>query len=130
MADEVITDGPNGRPVFTAGCGHVVQVLVGAGTGYARKPDGSTVCYACAYMEELAEFATATEYVAYVSGDGKSLTNWPGGILARITGHTVSRTGFNRSEVHRWWMTDPKGRNFYGSNGGPGMVVRVKRIKD
>jgi hypothetical protein len=129
-----VTDDANGRPVFTAGCGHVVSVLVGIGTGYARMADGSSLCYPCAdeHERQAMRDAAATPgaaFLAYVSSDGKSLTTWPGGILANVTGHTVARTGWNRSQVHRWWAVSPDGAHWYGSNAGEGMCIAVRRIK-
>lgn len=126
-----VTDDAHGRPVFVADCGHTVSVLVGSiGTGYAREADsGRTLCYPCADDKQRATMATSASVVAYISGTGARVTTWSGGTLAAVTGHSISRNGWHRSEVWRWWATAPDGSRWYGANAGAGMVVTMRRVK-
>lgn len=121
-------------PVRILDCGHSPTPGVKPGTGYACTRDGVTLCYSCSDEHERQAMREAAgtpgaAFLAYVSTDGKSLTTWPGGILARVTGHTVSRTGWNRSQIHRWWAVSPDGAHWYGSNAGEGMCIGIRRVK-
>lgn len=96
--------------------------------GYATDRDGRTLCYLCADDAQRREMATAPAALAYVASDGRSLTTWTGGRLARVTAHSVARNGWHGSEVHRWWAESPDGARWYGSNGGHGLAVTVRRL--
>lgn len=110
-------------------CGHTGK-RDGIGTGYAELPDGRKLCYSCADDRQREEMHNAREFVAYVNGSGNRLTTWSGGHLAMNTGHTESRGGgWHNSNVHRWWFTDRNGGRWFGMNGGPGEVIKVRRIK-
>lgn len=114
---------------ITPDCGHTVTVS-GMGSGYAIERDtGRTRCYSCADESERATMADSASHVAYVAGDGKSVTTWSGGRLARVTGHTTARNGWHRSIIHRWWAIAPDGSAWYGANSGQGMAIRMRRIK-
>lgn len=117
----------------TLTCGHT-PTPAGIGTGWATDPaTGATYCYPCADRRERAAFLVAgmigQPFTAYVSSSG-DLTTWPGGLLA--TGvpraHRVSRSGWQGSEVHSWRFRY-QDAEWYGRNGGPGMVITVRRTK-
>lgn len=110
-------------------CGHLPTPTDGAGTGYAYDAEGRTYCYPCSDDRERAEMAASASHLCYVSGTGARITTWPGGTLAVVTGHTISRNGWHGSEVWRWWATAPDGSRWYGANAGAGMVVNMRRIK-
>lgn len=111
-------------------CGHNPTPDSKPGTGYAYDGEsGRTLCYACADTLDRERMAASASHVAYVSTDGRTLTTWSGGKLARVTGHTETRTGFHGSTVHRYWAKDDSGGTWYGSNGGTGMVIQIRRIK-
>jgi len=119
----------------TLTCGHAPTRDDGIGTGYASDwITGATYCYPCADARERAAFAdasmTGAPFAAYVSAAG-DLTTWTGGVLAsRVTAaHGVSRSGWHGSEVHSWRFRAADGSFWYGRNGGPGMVITVRRAK-
>lgn len=102
-------------------------------TGYATTRDGRTLCYPCADESERAAFLvagmTGQPFTAYVSSSG-DLTTWTGGVLAHGVpyAHGVSRSGWHGSEVHSWRFRIGDA-TWYGRNGGPGMVITVRRTK-
>lgn len=128
-------------PGDTLSCGHLPtrddSAASRVGTGYARDRDGRTMCYPCADISERAAFLVASmagePFTAYVD-DAGNLTTWSGGLLAtgvpRAGG--VSRSGWHGSRVYSWrFRTGPLGESaeWYGRNGGPGMVITVRRAK-
>jgi len=79
--------------------------------GYGEDPvTGERKCYACITRDEVESLKTATRIVAYVSGDGKQITNWPGGILGTVTGLHVSPSA-RKTYVS---MRDAHGRMWHG----------------
>lgn len=100
----------------------------GGATGYARTADGRRICYSCANAAERAAFAAADAYCAYVSSDGRSVTTWPGGALARVTETRRHRGGFG-GEYFSVRAVAPDGARWYGRGGGPGMFVRLRRCR-
>lgn len=126
---------PDGAYWTTAlDCGHVPTAPtnfhangVPLTAGRATDRDGRTMCYACADSAQAAEMSTAGTVTAYISGDGRNLTTWTGGVLARVTEHGHSaRAGFGHG-LHYWTVRDSDGATWHGRNGGPGMVVTVRR---
>jgi hypothetical protein len=117
-------------------CGHVA-VPDGIGTGYATDPDtNTTLCYSCADKRERAAMANATAFICYVSTDARTLTTWSGGSLATIDHTDTNQPGNRRCTPtggywsrYAWHATDPAGNRWYGVNGGPGMFIRIRRIK-
>lgn len=105
-------------------------------TGTAHTPDGRTICHPCAEREEVANFATARDFTAYMHGKPDThapgfgniaLTTWTGATLA--TGRTWrTRSGFGRE---RWYFnaTDANGNKWHGSGPGFGMYCRMRRAK-
>lgn len=126
------------KPGDMLDCGDVyVRPAEPGPTGYATTADGRVICYAHSDEMERAEFAalkpgeTFVGYIGTVHGT-RALTTWPGGELAHVRSYTVSRSGFGGSEIYSWRfdsLTDPRA-HYYGRNGGPGMVIAVKRAKD
>lgn len=117
MASETICDG----------CGAACKPD-GCATGYGITPDGRKLCYPCCDAGERAEFAAAETYCAYMSGDGRSISTWPGGKLATVTYSARHRGGFG-GEYFTVGATAPDGSRWYGRGGGPGMFVRLRRRK-
>lgn len=113
-------------------CGHPTTRDTGIGAGWSTDRQGATRCYPCAEAADREAFAAADAYTGYLSGtEGHALhvTTWTGAHLARVIQHTVSRSGWNRSEVHAWRAVDPSGAYWYGRNGGIGMVTTMRRAK-
>ena len=110
-------------------CGHEPTVTDSSFTnGTAHSPDGRSMCYGCADSEQAAEVADQETkvFAAYLSGDGKNITTWTGGVLMRVTQHGTGRGGFG-GEMHYIRARDVDGRNWYGKNGGTGMHIAMRR---
>lgn len=120
-----------------ADCGATFpRLAVGASgpSGYAIRWNGERICYPCSDVSERAAFAVFDVFIAYVSGDGKSITTWPGGFLARVTYMSRTSSGFGslpgrRGSVYTISAIAPDGSEWYGRNAGPGMSIRLRRKK-
>ncbi len=114
-------------------CGHEPTRVEGsAGAGFGRGTDGKTRCYSCCNAEEREALLTGDRYDAYLSGDGLTLTTWPGGKLADVTRLVKARTGgFGWQQHHRYYFRaiDVHGAAWYGSTPGKGMFARMHRAK-
>jgi hypothetical protein len=97
-------------------------------TGYATTRDGRRLCYSCADDMQRSELATADTYGAYVSSDGRRITTWSGGPLARVTSHSIGRAG-SGGQMHYWRAVTPDGAEFYGRNAGEGMCITIRRAR-
>lgn len=100
------------------------------GTGYTITSDGRMICYGCAHKRDIEALKDRSRpFVTYMSSDGRSISNWPGGILGRVI---RSRTG----RLSRWSFThgrtiqhvrvvDVHGGHWFGcSNPGIAIVLR------
>lgn len=97
---------------------------------HARTAAGKQICLQCADAREREALKSASVYGAYVSGDGKSLTTWPGGILASVTRETRHRgAGFYRSDIWSYRAKAPDGSRWYGRGAGRGMFLTIRRVK-
>lgn len=65
----------------------------------------------------------------YVASDERSITDFYGNAVLRITRRSVTRTGFHRSTVHRYWAVSATGASYYGSNAGAAMSIRMRRTR-
>jgi hypothetical protein len=104
-------------------CGHE-PTPSGIGTGYARMPNGETLCYDCADNAQREDLKTATRYFAYLSSDDSHVITWSGGTLGHVTYLNRNR----RQTFIR--MRDVHGRMWAGI--GPsesGTYVSLRRIK-
>lgn len=124
-----------------ADCGHEIT-RTGIRTGYARiaaprpvngrtLPADATVCYPCADSLQAEDMATSDRIDAYVSGDGRNVTTWSGGVLARIVTATEPRVTYTptggRVETVYVIARDADGRTWHGRGPGRGMYVRLRR---
>ena len=112
-------------------CGHAPTVTDGIGTGYARDAEGKRYCYECADNNQREAMARETDIYAYVSGDGKRITTWTGGHLANVTGSRMETRYTPTGGYYRryyYWARE-NGRDWYGIGEGPGMHVRIRRVK-
>lgn len=124
-------------------CGHAPTPLKSAtpggfgAPGYATVADtGHTMCYPCADAHERAAMRTSPYVVAYISGDASTVTTWTGGTLATVDQHDRRQRGQRQYTPsggywtrHVWHATDPHGGRWYGVNDGPGMAVRLRRVR-
>ncbi|MFE3105321.1 hypothetical protein [Nocardia tengchongensis] len=113
----------------TADCGHEytntdAHGRAGIGPGYAIDPTtDQSHCYRCSDDRTRADLDSLTHgpgrVAAYVSNDGRTLTTWNGGELARVIDHRRGRTS-------DWWKFERGSHTFYGFNAGPGNSIMVR----
>ena len=94
-----------------------------------------TICLDCATVTELRAIRTATDYLAYLSDSGHSVTTWTGAKLGTVTSCKTRRLPLDilrpRLPVLRARVTDVHGGHWHGS--GPaenGTYVRLHRNKN
>ena len=120
-------------------CGHAATPDT-SGTGATGRAidrsTGATMCYPCSDEREREAMTRATSFVAYVSTDGDALTTWPGGHLATIDPADRRQRGQRTYTPsggiwtrYVWHATDVDGGRWAGVNGGPGLVIRVRRLR-
>lgn len=69
------------------------------------------------------------DILGYVSQDERSITDFNGNALLRVTRRSVTRTGFYRSTVSRYWAVSDTGAAYYGAGAGGSMSIRMRRVK-
>ncbi|MFF2618548.1 hypothetical protein [Kitasatospora sp. NPDC058046] len=121
-------------PCATLDCGHRPTPTRGCGTGSATDPvTGTTHCCPCSDDQARHTTAASTRFVAHVSTDA---TTWSGGVLAAIdtadrhqrprTARTPTGGSWQRHTRHATGADDTR---WYGVNPGPGMAVRLRRVR-
>jgi hypothetical protein len=132
---------PTSRPADVLDCGHPAAPWYSSGgvglSGVATDTEtGATMCYPCAEGVETDAMNRATVYVAYVSRAGDAFTTWPGVHLASID--RADRNQAGRRAVtpsgylwtrYTWHATDNDGGRWYGVNSGPGLGIRIRRLR-
>lgn len=78
-------------------------------------------------VRDLITDPAARTVTAYLSGDGKAITDWHGERLMRVTSSRDWRTGMHGARVYAISATAPDGSRWYGRNSGPGMVITLRR---
>ena len=113
-------------------CGHAPTKTEGMGTGYGRNVEGKTFCYDCSTEADKEIIRKREMFYAYVSTDGKSITNWPGRKLMRVTAHWTGE-GFWGYKTHYFNAVAEDGSEWYGKNGGhfggEGCAIMLKPAK-
>jgi hypothetical protein len=114
-------------------CGQaIVRPADSCGTGYATTRDGRVVCYPCADTRErkaLTDLEPGQPFGAYLSGDGRAVTTWTGGLLATVTRLAGHRTGFHRSEIVYVRAVTLDGKRLHGRGAGRGMLLTIRACK-
>lgn len=111
-------------------CGHEPSEHTESTTGYGVDSAGKKHCYACCLAQDIESLRTEQHWTAYLASDGKSLTTWPGGHLARITWSAVRKVGFGWKPSRVYWNAiDVHGQRWHGTSPGPGMYARMHRSK-
>ncbi len=119
-------------------CGHpATPDPSGIGTGRAIDPrTGATSCYPCSDEREREAMTRANTFVAYVSSAGDAPTTWPGGHLATADPADAHRHGRRTCTPsgglwtrYVWHATDVDGGRWAGINSGPGLIIRVHRLR-
>jgi hypothetical protein len=96
---------------------------------HAHGPD-SMHCYGCCHASDVAELLDRSKpFFAYVSGDGRNLSNWPGSPLGRIYNYAESRTGWNGGKIARFRVQDVHGNWWSGRGPGKGMYCTLRPMK-
>lgn len=114
---------------FTSGYGCSAGVIVGETRDGVKIEQSNAICYACCHAHDVAELRDKSKpFTAYISSDGKQITNWPGAALMRITAETSGRAGFG-GEMHYWRAVDVHGQHWHGKNSGRGMCVNLRACK-
>ncbi len=109
-------------------CGHKPSPHSACSTGTGTGDDGIERCWDCCNALEMAAFLAADRYCGYLASDGKSITTWPGGTLARVTWSRVAKHGFC-GKLTRFDAIAPDGSKWYGTSPGNGMYARLRRRK-
>lgn len=101
---------------FCDRCHTLQPVTHDGGTGYARRNDGTLICYACCAGVDRDDTRKQGRTVLYF--DGKTITNWPGTLTFPV--RYVRR--FNHPFARRAWCGE-----FVGPDG---KLWRFKNIGD
>ena len=120
-------------PYFCFDC-HELLVqsdTTGCGTGHAtlHDPTEARICYPCADTRTRMDMRKTDTVFAYLAKNGRHVTTWTGGELARVLSVSPPRnSGFGRRLYVR--AIDPTGQRWHGS--GPadsGKYVRLTKTK-
>lgn len=113
-------------------CGHPESPHSNSTRGYGRTKDGKTACYDCCTQADLEHMDKEGAIVAYLRGDGKTITNWPGMTLMTVQRATEGSAGgfCARERITRVWATDRHGAWWYGRGPGRNMYIRMRRSVD
>jgi hypothetical protein len=86
------------------------------------------MCYDCADTAQRAELLTERTHTGYLGRDGRTITTWTGGLLARvISSNTQTRQFPGYHQVIYWRGIDIHGQRWYGRSGGNGMCTNMRR---
>jgi len=97
-------------------------------TGYARLGNGWRICYPCADKRQRRELEASRQFCAYLSSDGRTVTTWTGGTLARVTAETPCRHNM-AGTMYAIHGVPPEGTEFHGRGLGRGMLLRLRRCR-
>lgn len=111
-------------------CGHGPDTTQGSGyygTGYGVGSDGRTYCYNCCEARDRASLASTGRGVAYLSGDGRTVTGWPGYVLGHVTREYQTREGFGGRTTRIYARID--GRTYSGRGAGRNMILSLRVVR-
>lgn len=87
-------------------------------------------CYACCHAMDVQQLLDRSKpFGAYLSGDGRTVTNWPGGALAQVYNLDSSRSGWHGSRIYRFRARDVHGNWWSGRGAGQGMYCTLRPMK-
>lgn len=112
-------------------CGHAPSAHGTCDTGYGYDTNGRTYCYDCCAERDIEYMRTHDKIGAYLSGDGRTVSNWPGRPLARVTREAVRMMrGFGGSHERTFVRAvAADGTRWYGSGPGRSMYLRLHKCK-
>ena len=110
-------------------CGMEITIVKeGCSFNYARKRNGNKVCNSCAFREEIRHVENDDKIFAYLSSDGRRITDWKGNTLARVTANWEIPNNWAR-KLTCVNATTNNGRKLYGKGLGGGMYIRLRPTK-
>ena len=117
-------------------CGTIAEFSAAnsCGTGYAVTSDNRMTCYSCARARSIEALRDRSRsFVAYISSDGRSITDWSGGMLARVTDSrpcllTRASHWHDRHSYRSIHAVDPHGGHWHG-RGSPGVCITLRPCK-
>jgi len=113
----------------TSGYGCSTGVIVGETRDGVKIEQSRAICYACCHAHDLEQLRdTSKPFTAYVSSDGRQITNWPGAALMRIYSHHTGRAGFG-GNLHYYRAVDLHGQHWHGKNSGEGMCINLRACR-
>lgn len=87
-------------------------------------------CYDCCTAGDIAAMLDRTRpFYAYLSVDGRSATNWPGGVLGEVHNLTETRRGSNGGTIARFRVKDVHGGWWSARGSGKGMSCTLRTMK-
>jgi hypothetical protein len=110
-------------------CGHLESDHSECTRGYSIDGEGKTYCYGCSLALDVAYLNESGKLSAYLSGDGRTITTWPGLPIAAVDYTAVRDFGYCRNQT-AVWATLPDGRRVFGRGPGKGMFLRLRLIKE
>jgi hypothetical protein len=110
-------------------CGHPESDHSDFTTGYGKDAEGRKYCYACCTARDKDAMKADGQITAYLSSDGKTVTNWPGNTLATVMSEREGSAGgfAARTTVTRIWARAEDGSLWHGRGPGRGMYLRLRR---
>lgn len=121
---------PEKKPeAITSGYGCGAGVHVGDTRTGERIEQSPAVCYACCHKQDVAQLLdTSRPFTAYISSDGRSVTNWPGAALMRVTSESSGRGEFG-GRMYYYRAIDTHGKQWHGKGSGRGMCINLRACK-
>lgn len=112
-------------------CWHHLPVQSnGLGTGYGSDNESRLHCYQCCGKRDREALKDRScPFFAYVSSDGRSVSNWPGAPLGAVHDYAEHRTGWHGSTQARFRVRDVHGQWWSGRGPGRGMYCTLRPMK-
>jgi hypothetical protein len=117
-------------------CGHTPSPHSETSTGTAHVNNDCPccaieICWTCSHKRELHDLSRADRYTAYLVSKptGAVLTDWPGGVLARVTEVWTRPVGYSRDGRTYFNAIDATGARWHGTSPGYGMSATMRRSK-
>ncbi len=112
-------------------CGHPESPHSECTRGYGTDSAGRTHCYACCAARDRESLRTDDRFFGYISGDGRSLSTWPGDVIGRVESWGAVHPWTRRScwgERKYVRIVDCHGGRWHGT-GAPGAYANLRRVK-
>lgn len=118
-----------GTKFICADCGQEIAIISdGYTVNCATKSSGEKVCNTCAKNGEIWHAENDDKVFAYLSSDGRKITDWKGNTLATVTANWDIVNNF-AGKLTCIRATTNNGRKLYGKGPGKGMYIRLRPCK-